>query len=311
MAKTKLALGTAQLGMHYGVANQSGKPDCEAAFRILNLACRHNVKIWDTSPVYGDSEEIIGKFLKTSLQKPKISSKLPSLSGNGSGKLTRSTLSELVGKAVLQSLASLGTDVIDYYLIHDERDFRAFGLELLDVLHGFKVKGLLDNIGISVYSPDIATTALQSKKFDALQLPYNLFDRRFSHIISQAFSLGVTVFTRSVFLQGLFFLSSSNVREFLPEATVAVKKLNFLSEKYERSIAEIALCYVRDTPGIDAVLIGVETPEQLIENLSLFSAPTLSKELRAEIDESFANLPTCVVNPSTWKRTVRDEKTPI
>jgi aryl-alcohol dehydrogenase-like predicted oxidoreductase len=301
MTDPVLALGTVQLGIPYGIANQTGKPDLNVAFRILDLAWHNNIDIWDTSPVYGDSETIIGKYVKNSQNRPKVCSKLPSLNAEDGYTAGKSTIREYIEKKIAGSLSRLCIDKIDYYLIHDERDFCNLGNELLSEIDNFKGQKLLDKIGISVYSPDIAIAALKTGKIDAIQLPFNLFDRRFSEAIALADSLGITVFIRSVFLQGLFFLSDHKIQEFLPEASGAIKELNILSKKYDRSIAQMAMSYVRGLPGITAILVGVETPDQLSENLALFSSTVLSEDLHKEIDMAFQNLPTHIVNPATWK----------
>ena len=55
----KLALGTAQFGMEYGVANQSGKPSQKGMRSILDLAWDHGMHTIDTAKAYGNSEETI------------------------------------------------------------------------------------------------------------------------------------------------------------------------------------------------------------------------------------------------------------
>jgi len=301
MVRPKLVLGTAQLGMRYGIANRIGKPKLEIAHEILTVAYQNDIVIWDTSPAYGDSETIIGKYLKASQERPKISSKLPSITANDKHRSISPSLTDFVNKSITGSLLSLDVDMIDYYFIHDERDFCNLGLDLVNVLHSFKKRGILDKIGISVYSPEIALEALRTRQFDIIQLPYSLFDRRFLEAISLANALGVMVFVRSIFLQGLFFLSDRQAQRVLPEAVHAIEKLNTLSQQYECSIARMALCFVRDTPGVSAILVGVESPSQLLQNLAWFSSTELSENLRREIEVSFQDLPVHILNPSIWR----------
>ncbi len=75
-----MTVGTVQLGMDYGIANDSGKPDEEKSFAILRTAFGQGALSLDTSPAYGDSEEIIGRFLKTwEGVQPYITTKVPVL----------------------------------------------------------------------------------------------------------------------------------------------------------------------------------------------------------------------------------------
>ena len=60
-----LSLGTVQLGLNYGISNTGGKPSLETAFNILDGAMKNGINTLDTAAGYGDSEEVIGKWLKT------------------------------------------------------------------------------------------------------------------------------------------------------------------------------------------------------------------------------------------------------
>src|SRR5690606_38624644 len=60
-----LTLGTVQLGLDYGIANPSGKPNMVQAHRILQCALDNHITTIDTSRHYGNSEEVIGSFLKS------------------------------------------------------------------------------------------------------------------------------------------------------------------------------------------------------------------------------------------------------
>ena len=62
---SRLSLGTVQLGLNYGINNSGGKPDRELAHKILNSAINNDINILDTAGAYGDSEIVIGEWLKT------------------------------------------------------------------------------------------------------------------------------------------------------------------------------------------------------------------------------------------------------
>ena len=59
----KIALGTAQVGMSYGINNKRGKIPLSEVFEIFNKAIASGVNMLDTAYSYGDSEKIIGIFL--------------------------------------------------------------------------------------------------------------------------------------------------------------------------------------------------------------------------------------------------------
>ena len=59
-----LSLGTVQLGLDYGISNASGKPDLSTAFAILDKALERGINSLDTARGYGNSESVIGEWLK-------------------------------------------------------------------------------------------------------------------------------------------------------------------------------------------------------------------------------------------------------
>ena len=73
----KLALGTAQFGMDYGINNKEGEIKKEGVFSILELAHSKGIDALDTAYAYGNSEKKIGEFIKEKNIKFKIISKLP------------------------------------------------------------------------------------------------------------------------------------------------------------------------------------------------------------------------------------------
>ena len=82
MKENKLVLGTAQLGLNYGIANVIGKPTEKQALEIMKYAVENGINYFDTAHSYGNSEIIIGKFLnfyKNYKNKVNIITKMPSL----------------------------------------------------------------------------------------------------------------------------------------------------------------------------------------------------------------------------------------
>ena len=57
----KLAIGTAQFGLDYGIANDHGKVSQKEIKKILDLARSSNISLLDTAMDYGDSEFSIGE----------------------------------------------------------------------------------------------------------------------------------------------------------------------------------------------------------------------------------------------------------
>ena len=60
---TALGLGTAQLGVAYGISNRSGRPSEAEASAILECALEQGIDTIDTAPAYGESEALLGRLL--------------------------------------------------------------------------------------------------------------------------------------------------------------------------------------------------------------------------------------------------------
>src|SRR5690554_5992846 len=72
--QNRLALGTVQFGLPYGVANQSGQVSLEEVGQILESARQAGVRTLDTATAYGESEVILGQ---QDLQEFAVVTKLP------------------------------------------------------------------------------------------------------------------------------------------------------------------------------------------------------------------------------------------
>ena len=63
--RNKIILGTAQFGLNYGINNFNGKIPDKEIFKILDFAYASGIKTLDTAPSYGNSETLIGEYLKS------------------------------------------------------------------------------------------------------------------------------------------------------------------------------------------------------------------------------------------------------
>lgn len=296
----ELVLGTAQLGMPYGIANKDGRPNSNQVVEILNLAVENNVLTWDTAPVYGNSEEVIGHYISGCKCTPVICTKLPSLSKSAISKNDLSTVRAFVNHSLQTTLSALGLASIDTYYIHDENDLEFSNGNLLQIFSELKANGLIKRAGISVYTPEIAVSALATEFFDAIQVPYNLFDRRFHPIMVLAKGQGMAVHVRSVFLQGLFFLDEESVAQKVPSALPFVAKLHQLAQALNVTTDKLAMGYVKADLNVSHLLVGVEKVSQLQTNINLFSLPPLEPSLQMELVNLFMDIPVSVVNPALW-----------
>jgi aryl-alcohol dehydrogenase-like predicted oxidoreductase len=136
---------------------------------------------------------------------------------------------------------------------------------------------------------------------DIIQIPFNLFDNLNlrGELLKKAKANNKIVHTRSAFLQGLFFMSKENPSNIRLKLEKELDILLNISLKAGYSIGEIALKYCLQQQSIDGVLIGVDSLEQLKENI-LFSKSQINKKIIDKIN-TIKIKNNDLLNPTMWK----------
>lgn len=254
----KLCLGTAQFGTDYGIANPTGKVGKEEVIKILKYASYLGVDFLDTAHSYGHSEKVLGEFIENNKPGFKVVSKLPPLTDKGVCRIE--TL-------FFESLADLKLDKLYGYLIHKFDDYLSCK-EVWAVLRSLKRKGLVKKIGFSLYNPcELERLFSEKVEFDIIQVPYSIFDRRFSGNFEALRANGVEIYVRSVFLQGLAFLALEDLPAHLAGAKKYLLRLRSIAAEKNISVNAICLNFALLNPYVDKVVIGVDSLKQLEKNL--------------------------------------------
>lgn len=304
MELSKITLGTAQLGSKYGVANIIGKPDFSSAMEILLKSWNSGINSFDTAPRYGDSEELVGQFIESKIKDinelPFIISKLPPINIK---KLNFEEVYNFVKKNIEISLKKLNVDMINYYLLHNPSDiFLKEGI-IVDCLNEIKNEGFIKEFGISAYQPDEVRQSLKYKEITVIQIPLNLFDHRLitTGLLEKLKRRNYTIFARSIYLQGLFFILPEKLHKNLKDAEEYLIKLRALTEDLEMSIAKLAFLFIRDIQDVSSIIIGVEKIEQILENILFLKENSLSKNVYNTILDNFHDIPESIINPNNWR----------
>jgi len=300
---SQITLGTVQLGLDYGIANSTGKPSFENALEILSLATECGINVFDTAPAYGNSENIIGSYISSlppKTRRPIVVTKIPEIKCDEDS--TSESIYEEMESSVLRSIDNLHLESIPICLLHNAANLTLYNGKVIESLAKLKENGLVDKIGVSIYSPDDVRAFLQYDYLDVIQVPFNIFDQRLirEELLQELNKRNTIIFARSIFLQGLFFIDHKSVPPHLKKARKFLQDLRTLSEESGIEINRLAFSYARDRPEITSLVLGVETIEQLRDNLSLLNYPPLSSDVTSKIEECFANVPEEIVNPSKW-----------
>ena len=311
---SNMTLGTAQIGMNYGVANVSGKPGDEESLIMLESAVDGGITSIDTASTYGDSEARLGRFFQSPFfhgEPPYITTKLRVgigatrqgglvLSESELGQLTKEYLDmgaaaeKTVFQTVEQSLERLKLKKINCVMLHDPVEMRAGGKPLAKIMGKLVKAGYADEVGGSVYFPADVDALLSYDEYTATQLPMSIFDQKMIHsgALVRLYNNNFAVFVRSVFLQGLFFLDpDKDLDPILAEHAVPhIRTLRRLAQDEGVSIAQLAISFVRDTLGVTSLVLGCDTKAQLEENVKLMEGPAVSEKTMNVILNSFTDL---------------------
>lgn len=287
---SKLVLGTAQIGLDYGINNSKGLVSIKETERIFNVAHENGIQILDTAEAYGYSHEKIGRYHNKSNNKFRIITKLNS---------KKTSFSTGITDKVYENLKTLNVDSLYAYMFHSFEDFKKHFTKYYEDLLILKEKGVIEKIGVSLYANDDLDNVLKFNNVDLVQLPFNLLDNnnKRGKIIKKAKAAGIEIHTRSVFLQGLFFADTNKLTHPFNKLSPYLKSLqNLCCQDFK--INELALNYACNNTDIDKVLLGVDNANQLKLNL-LCEKKGLREELRKRVD--LINVKeNKLLNPSNW-----------
>jgi aryl-alcohol dehydrogenase-like predicted oxidoreductase len=298
-------LGTVQFGLPYGVANVSGQPSFEDVCAILQCAHEGGVNCLDTAPFYGESEELLGRALhelKLGDAVTVVTKTLRLVEENASA----SEVGRMAESEVLRSLERLRLEALPVCLIHVQENFR-----YVEALQRLKEKGLIRHVGCSVTKPAAAREIIRSGLCEAVQLPTNILDRRFSHggIFKEAQERGVAVFVRSAYLQGLILMEPDKVPDDLQAVVPALERLRALATELNLGTEELALRYILGLRGLSCAVVGVENVAQMRHNIEVFSSGALDAGIQQRVEALEFDLPDLIFEPWRWQKRMPDART--
>ncbi|MBZ5666754.1 MAG: aldo/keto reductase [Acidobacteriia bacterium] len=297
---SRLGVGTAAFGLDgYGILTP-GEGNVDRAHAIANIhrAVEGGVNFFDTAPVYGCSEELLGEAL-TDHKDCLVATKVP-IPANLC-EISQSEMTHRVNQSLDESLRRLGREVLDVVQIHNATvDVLQQG-NMVDCLERGREAGKLRYIGASVYGEEAASAAIGTGKIEIVQIALSLLDQRMrDNVIPEAAAAGVGVLTRSALLKGTL----TKRAQWLPPS------LQALSHASERAVRELgtsweslpgmALRFCLSVDGVHCVLAGVRSSAEVEDCLEACAAGPIAPVLLAKAyglglrDER-------LLNPSHWQ----------
>lgn len=286
----RLALGTVQFGMDYGVANCSGQVGKDGVIEILSRARDGGIDTLDTAIAYEESEARLGEAGVTGFQ---VVTKLPPMPAPDEDPYAWA-YRELRGSLSRMRVQS----VYGLQLHRSELLTGAHGPAIVRALLDIRAEGLAYKIGVSISSPEELDGLFKAASFDLVQAPLNVLDRRLldSGWAAQLKDRGVELHARSPFLQGLLLMpGAARPLQFAKWSPLWQRWDSWLKETCQTPL-QAALGFVLAQPEVDRVVFGVDGIAQLEEVLLAAQSKgfPVPDDLRSGDPE--------LINPSNWQR---------
>jgi aryl-alcohol dehydrogenase-like predicted oxidoreductase len=292
----RLALGTVQFGLPYGITHAGGRVPEDEVGAILADAQAAGIDLLDTAAAYGDSEAVLGRrpearsfavITKTlPLRRPAI----------GPAEI------DAVARAFDASLARLGRDHVEGLLVHDAADLLVpGGAALWAMLEARLAAGQVRRLGVSVYDRAALDAVVARFPLALVQLPLNALDQRLDRdgTLALLAANGIAVHVRSAFLQGLLLGGPVGGPAAVPPGPAAaapfLRRWHAAVAAAGTTAAAAALAYVATRPGVERVVIGVHSRAHLAAAVAAFAARPVLEWAALACDDPD------VVDPRRWK----------
>jgi aryl-alcohol dehydrogenase-like predicted oxidoreductase len=285
---SRLALGTVQFGLRYGIANRTGRVSRDDAAAIVAHARAAGWDTLDTAAAYGDCEKRLGEI---GVAPWRVVSKLPPTPGQVGD------IAKWVHESVRQSLQCLRIPKLYALLVHHSQALLCTsGEALFEAMLGVKEAGWVEKIGVSIYGPAELDALWPNFQFDIIQGPFNIVDQRLatSGWLRRLRASGTEIHTRSAFLQGLLLMPRA-------ERPPQFDRWRSLWDKWESWLDECNLTALQACLGfamshdeIDRIIIGVDSTLQLHAIIAGSAAASISPPEWLSSDDP--NL----VDPTRW-----------
>ena len=287
----RIALGTVQFGLPYGVANTQGQVSYDQAEAMLRTMRVAGIDTIDTAIAYGDAEAVLGRIGVSGFR---LVSKVPAL------RKPALAVDDWVVAQVEASLERLRVPCLAGLMLHAPDDLLGpHGSDLACGLLRVRDEGLVERIGVSVYSPEQLAALVDHLPLEIIQFPLNVFDRRFVETgwLDRLVSDGVEVHARSVFLQGLLLMPSDRVpSKFAPFRALIDGWHAWLSGDAAagRSTVQACLAHVASYPGISRMVVGADSLAQFQDIIQAASIASM------RAPDSLTSPASPLINPAQW-----------
>jgi aryl-alcohol dehydrogenase-like predicted oxidoreductase len=285
---SKIALGTVQFGLEYGVTNNSGQVSFEETKCVIELARKYGIDTLDTAIAYGNSEEVLGEI---GVDDWNVITKIPN------AQLGIDNIDFWLKQQLKRSINRLGVERLYAVMLHSTSVLSSdYGSKYWNALKELKQQGFIKKIGYSIYNPNELDNHYNNFHPDIVQAPFNVIDNRLeaSGWLQRMSEDSVEIHARSIFLQGLLLMSCEQRPVYFKKWDNLWHKWHTWLEKEKITALEAALWFVLKDERITTMVIGVDNTEQLREIMEV-SKKNLDEKLY-----DFSSSDVKLINPSEW-----------
>jgi len=281
-------LGTANLGQKYGIDANQLDLSSEEVQSLLSTAQKRGIHHFDTAVAYGNSEDILGKYLETKFN-PVVSSKIK--------ESDCLTLEQTINSVEKIRNRIKGIKIETIYLHEDKPLLSSNSQKIVTNLDECRKRGLFSKIGVSLYEEeDIIRVSESYPEIKTFQVPENVADRRLleSKILMSMKGNGHQIVIRSVFLQGLLLLQNSEIPRKFVEMKGTIRSINLYARSKGVTPLDVCLGYLHAIPWKTDVIIGANNRNQLLEIMNS------NYKIENDFSSKIQSLTESLIDPRKW-----------
>jgi len=274
-----LSFGCVELGIPYGIGvhSRADMLSDDQAVALLQEALERGITFYDTAPSYGTSESLLGRAFADRRHRVVICTKCPGLAGEDGRVLRRAALRDRLLPSVESSLKALRSDYVDVLMLHRVDEGIIANDEVAELFADLKDQRVIRAVGASTYPGGQTGRIVASRRWDVIQLAFNLMDQRETAFLEAAAAAGIGVVVRSVLFKGIL---TDRGRELHPA-------LKAVQEHRDRCAAAapagmplsaFATRYAMSKAGVSSVLVGIDRFEYLAQAVAVAEAGPLATD---------------------------------